>query len=255
MKITRPDSMLRQLTSEPIEKPCAADWDEMRGDDKVRHCDECDREVYAISKMTELEAELRLLNAPDALPCIRYARDASGNVIHAADLVRSDYLANRPGTSARAFVMASALGSALVTRDAGAKPPVVAAAEPTQCVPYEQPAPPPPAPSAGAAAAPATRPAPAPPAAPTAAPQPEPVMLGGAPPPMRVDPVFGTLDLVSKVQRTFTVGSVVIAAPHAGFRMTVGNFVAEVTDQGKKPRKVKFKIEAGKSTKIDLDKR
>ncbi len=242
MKITRPDSMLRQLTSDPIQKPCDADWEEMRGDDKVRRCDACDRDVYAISKMTELEAELRLLNSSDALPCIRYARDADGSVIHVAELVRSTYAANRPGASARAFVVASALGTALVTHDADAKPPAVAPAEPTQCVPYEQPAPPasPPVAQAAAPVAPVPR---------------EPVMLGGAPPPMRVDPVFGTLDLVSKVQRTFTVGSVVIAAPHSGFRMTVGNFVAEVTDPGKKPRKVKFKIEAGKSTKLDLDKR
>ena len=79
-----PRSLLRQLTRVPLAKPCDSSWESMVGSDKVRHCASCDRDVYSLSDMSALEAELRLLNAGDAVPCIRYARDRDGAVAHRA---------------------------------------------------------------------------------------------------------------------------------------------------------------------------
>jgi hypothetical protein len=58
----RPTTLLAQLTAKPHDKPCDARWDEMVGDDRVRHCGSCARDVYDVSAMCEREAEFRLLN-------------------------------------------------------------------------------------------------------------------------------------------------------------------------------------------------
>src|SRR2546421_11907779 len=77
-----PRSLLRQVTRIPLEKPCESRWESMVGGDKVRRCASCDRDVYSLSDMSELEAELRLLNAGEAVPCIRAARDRYGLVAY-----------------------------------------------------------------------------------------------------------------------------------------------------------------------------
>src|SRR5687767_16021977 len=100
-----PRSLLGQLTDRPLRKTCDAEWDRMEGTDKVRRCLACQRDVFWISAMTPAEAELRLLNAGDAVPCIRYARDAAGTVVH-APAESSPY---QPYRSLRSLVVASAL--------------------------------------------------------------------------------------------------------------------------------------------------
>jgi hypothetical protein len=35
---------------------CPASWDEMEGDERVRHCSECELNVYNLAEMTEDEA-------------------------------------------------------------------------------------------------------------------------------------------------------------------------------------------------------
>jgi len=206
----------------------------------VRHCAACDRQVFSLSDMTEIEAELRLLNSGDEHPCIRYARDEHGAVVHRAAYVppRSPY---QPG---RAMVMASALSAGLLAHRAEAKdkPP------PTQCVmiaepdaPRPAPSPPSPAPSNRPAAAPAPAPAPPPPQ-PTA----------GVPPP-RQDPVaVGTLTVLSKTPRDITVHGLVLKAPLTAFRMTPGNFTIEVA--GDKRRTLRIIIKVNQLTTVDLDK-
>jgi hypothetical protein len=44
-----------------IASPCSADWEQMKGDDHVRHCDACNLNVYNLSAFTE--AEIRALVA------------------------------------------------------------------------------------------------------------------------------------------------------------------------------------------------
>ena len=41
--------------------PCSADWEQMQGDDRVRHCDACNLNVYNLAAFTE--AEIRTLVA------------------------------------------------------------------------------------------------------------------------------------------------------------------------------------------------
>lgn len=228
-----PRSLLRQLTRAPLEKPCDSPWESMAGSDRVRHCSSCDRDVYSLSDMTELEAELRLLNAGDAVPCIRYARDRDGRVIHAPD-PRPPYLSS---PSARALVVASALGSGLYAGDAAAQK--AKPAEPVQCVMLAEPAP-------ASAPAPSTV---APGAAPAPARPPDPIPLAGAPPPPREQVAYGTLTVRSKQPREIEVQGIKLQAPLGAFRMTPGNFVLKA---GK--RSIKFTIKIDQQTTLDLDK-
>ena len=237
------DSLLHQLVDRPLAKPCDATWELMRGDEKIRRCDSCERDVYAISAMTEQEAELRLLNATDAVPCIRYHRDSDGNVVHAPLVVRSAYAPSHRA----ALVVATALGATMIGHDATAKE-KAAASEASQCVPYDtQAAPAPAAPAGGAASSRAPAPAPAAPAPPPQQP------LGGAPMIPERPVASGTLVVHSKIARTLHIGAVTLEAPVVGYRMTPGDFTAEVTEAGKKPRTVKLKIKIDKVTTVELD--
>lgn len=243
-----PRSLLRQLTRAPHDKPCDSPWESMVGSAKVRRCAACERDVYSLSDMTELEAELRLLNAADALPCIRYARDRDGSVIHLAPPPPPRRL-SAAGASARALVVASTL----VAQDALAqnknKP-----NEPVQCVMLNEPAP---APAPAASATPGLAPAKGAPVAPAkTAPPEEPIRLAGAPPPIEHRVVYGTLSIRSKEPRDLEIQGIKLQAPLPQFRMTPGDFTVEVTEPGKKKkRKIKFTITAEKQTTIDLDKR
>jgi hypothetical protein len=48
---------LRSLDNLRVASPCTVRWGSMSGNDQVRHCDECNLNVYDISKMTRREAE------------------------------------------------------------------------------------------------------------------------------------------------------------------------------------------------------
>jgi hypothetical protein len=214
----------------------------MVGSDQVRHCASCNRDVYSLSDMSELEAELRLLNAGDAVPCIRYARGRDGRVAHLAPPSRRRF--HVASASARALVVASAL----VARDAVAQG-KDKANEPVQCVMLNALEPSPAAsagaPSKGAPAAPAAAPVP-----------PPPVPLAGEPMAPQHQVAYGTLTVRSKVPRELELQGIKLQAPLAAFRMTPGDFVVEVSQPGKKKkRKIKFSITVDHVTSLDLDKR
>lgn len=63
-----------------VATPCDASWEGMLGDDRVRHCAVCDREVFDLSALTTREAEA-LLTANGRPPCVRFRRRADGRVI------------------------------------------------------------------------------------------------------------------------------------------------------------------------------
>jgi hypothetical protein len=259
-----------------LQKICDAEWDRMEGTDKVRRCLACQRDVYWISAMTPVEAELRVLNAGDAVPCIRYARDATGSVVYAAE----DPHPYQPHRSLRSLVVASALGVALAPDPARGDPKLDAANKggPTQCVVFTQPSASPapsaspvagasparapqtapaPAPQAPRAApSPAAAPArPAPPAPAPAPPPPPPIPLAGVPPLPSEQAPFGTLILKSKVARQVTIANIALEAPLPSYFLTPGAFVMEVRDPTGKRRKVRFTIRRDATTTIDLDKR
>ena len=63
-----------------VASPCAASWDAMEGDGRVRFCRECNLHVYNLSGMTRREAEALVANAEGRL-CVRFYRRSDGTVI------------------------------------------------------------------------------------------------------------------------------------------------------------------------------
>ncbi len=63
-----------------IASPCSAKWEDMKGDDRSRHCAACRLDVYDLSAMTRAEA-ITLLTARSDSVCIRLHRRADGRVI------------------------------------------------------------------------------------------------------------------------------------------------------------------------------
>jgi hypothetical protein len=69
--------MLDRVT---IASPCPADWDEMPGTDQVRHCSQCNKNVYNLSAMTPRQAEALLQETEGSL-CARLYRRADGTIL------------------------------------------------------------------------------------------------------------------------------------------------------------------------------
>lgn len=62
-----------------LSSPCPARWSDMRGDDRVRHCDACQKNVYNLTAMPTEEAEALL--AEEGGRCLRLYRRADGTVL------------------------------------------------------------------------------------------------------------------------------------------------------------------------------
>lgn len=65
-----------------VASPCNADWDEMVGDDRVRFCAHCQKDVYNLSAMPRDEAEQMIREAAGTV-CVRLYRRADGTVLTA----------------------------------------------------------------------------------------------------------------------------------------------------------------------------
>lgn len=63
-----------------IASPCNVVWEEMIGDDRVRSCRRCDKQVFDISSLTRREVEALLLAHGEA-PCVRYYQRADGTIL------------------------------------------------------------------------------------------------------------------------------------------------------------------------------
>ncbi len=63
-----------------IASPCSMDWEGMAGDDQVRFCQSCEKNVYDIRMMTRSEAN-KLLTSSEGTVCIRLFKRADGTVI------------------------------------------------------------------------------------------------------------------------------------------------------------------------------
>lgn len=64
-----------------IASPCTASWDRMTGDDRVRHCGGCNKNVFNLSAMPEAEAAALLAQQPANGLCVRFYRRADGTVM------------------------------------------------------------------------------------------------------------------------------------------------------------------------------
>ncbi|MBA3993807.1 MAG: hypothetical protein C0469_09795 [Cyanobacteria bacterium DS2.3.42] len=59
--------------------PCSVDWNTMKGNDEVRLCGGCDKNVYNISAMSKKRAE-EVLSGP-TLPCLQLSRRDDGTLV------------------------------------------------------------------------------------------------------------------------------------------------------------------------------
>ena len=79
-KKTTPTSGL-DLSNIRIASPCPAEWNKMVGDERVRHCAECNLNVYNLSAMTECQARQFLGGNSGKRVCLRFYRRADGTIV------------------------------------------------------------------------------------------------------------------------------------------------------------------------------
>lgn len=75
--MTNPDGILSDLR---VAYPCEANWDEMAGNERVRHCSSCRLHVYNLSNLTRQQAQVLIEGAEGRL-CVRFYRRADGRVM------------------------------------------------------------------------------------------------------------------------------------------------------------------------------
>jgi hypothetical protein len=73
---------LEILNNISVASPCDAEWNDMRGDERVRHCLLCDRNVYNLSAMKADEA-MALIEDTEGRICARFFRRADGTLLTA----------------------------------------------------------------------------------------------------------------------------------------------------------------------------
>ncbi len=65
-----------------VASPCNVPWESMQGDDHVRHCASCDKDVFDLSSLTREAAEKLLIEKKGKL-CAQYYRRADGTILTA----------------------------------------------------------------------------------------------------------------------------------------------------------------------------
>jgi hypothetical protein len=63
-----------------VASPCSADWQQMVGNDTVRHCSQCNLNVYNLSAMTGIEAQ-DLVAKHEGRMCVRFYHRKDGTVL------------------------------------------------------------------------------------------------------------------------------------------------------------------------------
>jgi hypothetical protein len=65
-----------------VQSPCNENWDEMFGNDEIRFCSHCAKNVHNLSAMTRQKAEELVKNSKGGL-CVRYVKNPSGKLVSA----------------------------------------------------------------------------------------------------------------------------------------------------------------------------
>ena len=63
-----------------IASPCTASWEQMMGNEQVRFCDQCEKNVYNLSSMSPRQAEA-LIRQKEGQLCVRLYRRRDGTVL------------------------------------------------------------------------------------------------------------------------------------------------------------------------------
>jgi hypothetical protein len=72
---------LPMLDNVRVASPCNASWDEMLGDDRVRFCTSCEKNVFNLSAMGREDAERLLAERMNGELCVRFYQRADGTVM------------------------------------------------------------------------------------------------------------------------------------------------------------------------------
>lgn len=99
---------LDALDAATIPTPCTVSWDDMRGTDRTRFCNQCRQNVHDVSEMTRAEA-LGLLTAGETAPCLRLYLRPDGRVMTADCATRRErvwkWLDRRSARAAALFAL------------------------------------------------------------------------------------------------------------------------------------------------------
>lgn len=72
---------LPMLDQIKVASPCNASWEDMTGDDRVRFCGQCEKNVYNLSAMPREDAERLLAERLGGELCVRFYQRADGTVL------------------------------------------------------------------------------------------------------------------------------------------------------------------------------
>ncbi|HEY6173093.1 MAG TPA: hypothetical protein VIX73_01570, partial [Kofleriaceae bacterium] len=104
----RARARLPVLDNIQVATPCTADWNQMTGDDRVRHCGQCQKNVYNLSGMMRDEAEA-LLRERNGDLCVRYYQRHDGTILLADCTVGRSNRSRHRWIAAGAAVVANQL--------------------------------------------------------------------------------------------------------------------------------------------------
>ncbi|NHZ95207.1 hypothetical protein [Massilia sp. CCM 8734] len=115
MKPARPQHQPIALHLVEIPEPCGASWDDMTGDHRVRHCKECDKNVFNLSAMPAMEGAALIAENLNGDLCVRMDKRQDGSVVSSdgADSVRAGARQpwrRLPGLAGAAMLALSAAG-------------------------------------------------------------------------------------------------------------------------------------------------
>ena len=96
-----------------VASPCSASWAAMTGDERVRSCGACQKQVFNLSAMTRDEAQALIVEKAGTL-CVRYFRRADGTIMLADCKVGKQH-ARAPWYFAAGGAAALILGGAVTT--------------------------------------------------------------------------------------------------------------------------------------------
>jgi hypothetical protein len=68
------------LDSINVKIPCYESWEKMSGNDEVRFCSHCEKDIYNLSEMNRVEAE-KLVKTSKGKICVRYVKTPQGKFI------------------------------------------------------------------------------------------------------------------------------------------------------------------------------
>lgn len=74
------DRQRLDLDALEIASPCSASWEDMHGDERVRHCEDCRLQVFDLSALSRADAEALVRERTGRL-CVRMTRRADGTVL------------------------------------------------------------------------------------------------------------------------------------------------------------------------------